>query len=90
MTGNWITLAVLTTAFFDLEIENEKLVFSIDVPPGNCLSMVAHDLLFSSPTESFSNLMICFDTFPFESLTIPMSSPRVPLVKPSEVSILLA
>ena len=67
-----MTLAVLITEVFDLEIENEKLTFSITVPPGYFLSISQYDLLLSSPTESFSNLIISLATCPLGLRMIPI------------------
>ena len=50
-----MTTAVLITDFFDLEIENGKLTFSTDVPPGNLSDIPGLLLLLLLPTDSLSN-----------------------------------
>ena len=47
-----MTTAVLITDFFDLEIENGKLTFSTDVPPGNLSDISGLLLLLLLPTDS--------------------------------------
>ena len=88
-TGNCITLAVLITELFDLDIENEKLTFSISVPPGYFFDIPGFFLLLSFPNDSTSNLMISFEMLFFSSSITPIRSPLAHWCSNYKLAILL-
>ena len=61
LMGNWMTEALLTTDLLDLDMENEKLTFSMGVPLGYLSAICGFLRLLSAPTDSFSNSALSFD-----------------------------
>ena len=83
-----MTEALLITDLLDLDMENEKLTFSMGVPLGYLSAICGFLRLLSAPTDSFSNSTISFDIFFLQSSMIPTKVPRAPFVSPSDVSML--